>query len=79
MSVDPKQFVAEIASALKTRRKSLGLSQDDVADKAQISRSTVSRVEAGKINGTLFVFQSIANALDLPLGEVCRKVEKRAD
>ncbi|MFK5922344.1 MAG: helix-turn-helix transcriptional regulator [Verrucomicrobiota bacterium] len=77
MSADPKEFVGKITDALKARRKELGLSHETVAEKAGIHRSTVSRVESKSINGTLFVFQAIASALDVPLSEICKQVEDK--
>jgi transcriptional regulator with XRE-family HTH domain len=35
----------------------------------------VSRVEAEKINGTLFVLQALASALDISLAEILSEIE----
>lgn len=76
---DPKQFVSDVTDALKARREELGLSHETVAKRAGLHRSTVSRVESRKINGTLFVFQAIANALNVRLSELCGDAEQKSE
>jgi transcriptional regulator with XRE-family HTH domain len=76
---DPKQFVSDVTDALKARREALGLPHETVAKRAGLHRSTVSRVEAKKISGTLFVFQAIANAVNIRLSEVCGDAEEKGD
>lgn len=47
-----------------------------LAELAGVSRSTISRIEAEQTNGTLFVFQKIANALGIPLSEIITSAEQ---
>lgn len=53
----------------QTRRK-LGFTQKELAFKANIEISQVSRMERGLINPTLSSLYAIANSLDVPLGEL---------
>jgi transcriptional regulator with XRE-family HTH domain len=48
-------------------RRSLGLDQQTVAQRAKIKASYLSRVERGKINPTVKTAQRIAEGLDVPL------------
>ena len=51
-------------------RSQLGLSQTDVAKRAGLAASYLSRIENGKIHPTVPTAQKIAGALRVPLGEL---------
>ena len=55
---------------LRALRKLRGLSQQALADEADISWPTVQRVEAGSQSATLEVLAALAQALGLPLKEL---------
>jgi transcriptional regulator with XRE-family HTH domain len=55
----------QIAQTVKDRRKSLRLSQEAMADLADIDRTYASQIERGIANPSLSVLCSVANALDL--------------
>jgi transcriptional regulator with XRE-family HTH domain len=57
---------------LRTLRKQRGLSQQALADEAEISWPTVQRVEAGAQSPTLEVLDALAQALGLSLSELLR-------
>ena len=50
---------------IAARRRELGISQEELADRAGISRNYISIVENGKGSVTLDVYISIADALDM--------------
>lgn len=77
MAIDPKQLSSEVTSILIERRKKAGLSHERLSELAGVSRSTISRIEAEQTNGTLFVFQKVANALELPLSVILKEAEKK--
>ncbi len=58
----PKQ----IAAALRRQRRSLGMTQNDLAGKAKLRQATVSGIEAGE-TGTLRTLFDVVAALDLEL------------
>ena len=53
-----------VAERIKQRRKELGLSQEDLAKKLEVERSTVSKWESGKTNLKQSMVVKLANALD---------------
>lgn len=57
----------QLGIAISTLRKIRGMSQDDLANEAHISRGLLSRIEAPNMahNFTLEVFYNIADALDV--------------
>lgn len=62
--------------AVKTRREDLGLTQEDLADKAGIHRTYLSDVERGSRNLSLLNIERMAAALDLSLSELFQRVER---
>jgi transcriptional regulator with XRE-family HTH domain len=57
---------------LRVLRKQRGLSQQALADEADLSWPTVQRVEAGNQSATLEVLAALAKALGLPLSDLLR-------
>ncbi|MFD1874291.1 helix-turn-helix domain-containing protein [Hymenobacter bucti] len=57
---------------LRTLRKQRGLSQQALADEADLSWPTIQRVEAGNQSATLEVLAALAEALGLSLSDLLR-------
>jgi XRE family transcriptional regulator, regulator of sulfur utilization len=57
----------EIGAILKNLRKRKGLSQQNVADKANISRAYISQIENGETNPSIDTLESIGKVLCIPL------------
>lgn len=58
-----KSFIKKIGRKIKKLRKEQGLSQDDLACDASVSRSTISMFETAQNDMTLTKIKSIAIAL----------------
>ncbi|HZU70716.1 MAG TPA: XRE family transcriptional regulator [Ktedonobacteraceae bacterium] len=56
-----------LARAVRAHRESRGLSLGVLAQKAGISKTSLSKIEAGQGNPSLEVLNSIANALNVPV------------
>jgi DNA-binding XRE family transcriptional regulator len=54
-------------SAAKVWREHRGLTQQELADRAGISKPYLSQIESGKRQGTVETLAAIARALDVPL------------
>ena len=52
-----------VGKRLKNRRKELDMTQDDVADKADISVNYYARVERGEVNPSMDIFKAILKSL----------------
>lgn len=61
---------------MKFRREELGLTQEDLADKARIHRTYLSDVERGTRNLSLINIERLALALSITLPELFTKVER---
>ena len=57
----------EIGQAVRTRRQELGISQTELARRAGMTQSAVSRLEAGGTVPTIVVLERLAAALDAEL------------
>lgn len=62
--------------AVKVRREELGLTQEDLADKAGIHRTYLSDVERGTRNLSLVNIERLADALGIKLSELFAAVER---
>ncbi len=56
-----------LAQSVKLRRKELGLSQEDLADLAEIDRTYASQIERGVANPSLEVLYRVARSLQIEL------------
>lgn len=57
-----------LAQAVRAHRESRGLSLGSLAEKAGISKASLSKIEAGQGNPSLEVLRRIADALNVPTG-----------
>jgi transcriptional regulator with XRE-family HTH domain len=62
--------------AVKARRESLGLTQEDLAERARIHRTYLSDVERGTRNLSLVNIERLALALALSLSDLFRHVDE---
>ena len=59
--------IKSFASHLRVLRENAGLSQQELADMAEISKITIQRIENAKYSVTLDTLVSISDALNVPL------------
>lgn len=70
-----KNFIREFGLEVRRKRHKLGISQEKLAEKANIHRTYISSIELGKVDLGIGVAYKIAKALNLPLNSLFRKVE----
>lgn len=66
--MDLEAMTHRLAATLRALREAHGLSIGALAQKTQLSKSTISTIEAGEGNPSLEVLWRLAGALDVPLG-----------
>ena len=66
----PQASMASLASALRRERQRSGLSLSEVARRAQVSKSTLSQLEAGVGNPSLETLWALCVALDTPFARL---------
>ena len=63
--------------AVRSRREELGLTQEDLAEKARIHRTYLSDMERGTRNVSLINIERVATALSLAISELFQIVERQ--
>lgn len=61
----PPPVAAALAEALRDRRAVSGVTQEELASRAQVSVQLVRRLEAGTANPTLGTLHAVTSALDI--------------
>lgn len=59
---------------VRKRRESLPLSQEDLAEKAELDRTYISGIERGVRNPTLLTAQKLAKALDCTVRDLTKNI-----
>ena len=68
-------FVQAFGEHLRTLRVRQGMTQHELADEADVSWSTIIRIEKGRLAATIDVLASVARALQMPLWELLKLPE----
>ena len=72
-----EQTISErFGQVIKAVRERQGISQEKLAELAEIDRTYVSMIERGKRQPTLEVASRVAGALSMRLSEIIRRAEK---
>ena len=66
----------KLGEELKKARLAAGLSQEELAFKAEISRNYVSLLELGEKSPTVHVLMRVCRALDVRASKIISRVEK---
>ncbi len=61
----PLQSLTDFGSLIQSRRKALGLSQNDLASLTGVAQSNLSKIERGLIPATLETYLRLASALGI--------------
>ena len=69
-----KDRLKNIGINIKSERLRRGISQEELAEKCDISRNSVSLIETGKINPTVLKVLDIANVLGTDLNALTKDV-----
>jgi len=68
--VRDKKLIIDFGRMLKKRREDFGLSQEQLANDADIPINQIGRIERGEINPTLSTLNSIAKAMKIKLASL---------
>lgn len=61
------KFLKEIGFKISQHRNLLGISQEELADKADLDRTYISGIERGKRNFSIYTLKKIASALNIKI------------
>lgn len=68
--MEQTDFLKTVGSELRKRRKAQKLSQEQLAELADLHPTYVSEIERAKVNASIFTFYQLAVALRTDLGEL---------
>lgn len=71
----PDSFLAAVCEAVHKRRSELGISQEELAQRAGLHRTYISDIERGARNPTLKTLSRLAVALELSASKLIRMAE----
>lgn len=76
MKLNEKKFIIKFGKNLRKIRKANKLSQEDLANDADIPINQIGRIERGEISTTISTLFAISQALELEVGDLFSFKEK---
>lgn len=70
MTFDPKHLLQTVAAKLLQKRRELNWSQQDLAERSQVSRRMIGLIEGGESNASLATLGHLAAALGITFSEM---------
>lgn len=70
-------LIAAFADALREARQKAGLTQEDLAERADVSVRFISLLETGKRQPSLSALAAISAGLEIPMSALIRALENR--
>lgn len=70
-------LVVVLGIEVKSRRLELGLTQEDLAGRAQLDRAYITSIEVGKKQPTISVLYTLAAALELTFASFAQRIDDR--
>lgn len=70
--MEPNERLKNIGISIKSERLRKGISQEELAEKCDISRNSVSLIETGKINPTILRVLDIARVLKVDINTLTK-------
>lgn len=65
--MNKNEILKLVGSTIKERRKNNGLTQEELAERSELSIETISSVERGVLSTTIYTAYQISRALDIDL------------
>ncbi len=72
-----ERLVAAFAGVLRERRERAGLTQEDLAERADVSARYVSFLETGRRQPTLTALAALSAGVGVSMAEMVRDIEQR--
>ncbi|SMO79693.1 helix-turn-helix domain-containing protein [Solitalea koreensis] len=70
INIKNDKVIKAFGERVRELRKEKGLSQEDLANKADVPLSQIGRIERGEVNTTISTMYSLATALELSLRDL---------
>ena len=76
MTDERSPVAGRFGAAVRARREALGISQEDLADRAGLHRTYVSLIERGQRTASIAVIEKLAGALGTTMSELVGEAER---
>jgi transcriptional regulator with XRE-family HTH domain len=70
MKAQHQKYFLTVGKNLLSLREQMGLSQQELANKCNVDRAKISKIENGRVDFMYSTLIEIANALDIDIGEL---------
>ncbi|MCB9364856.1 MAG: helix-turn-helix transcriptional regulator [Flavobacteriales bacterium] len=67
-----KKYLEKLGENIANARKKMNLTQEEFAEKSEIDRSSLARIESGKVNSTINKLREIASALNMKIEDLVK-------
>jgi transcriptional regulator with XRE-family HTH domain len=67
-------FLTDLGTRIRDLRKSRGISQEDLALQAEMTRTYLAQIEKGKVNPSIGKINKIAESLNISLYEIFKDI-----
>lgn len=68
--MESQEFLTSVGNIIRARRRALSLSQERLAELANLHPTYISEIERGKVNASIYCFQTLAQALGLEFADL---------
>lgn len=72
-----ERLVNAFAAALRAARHDAGMTQEDLADRAEVSVRFISQLETGKRQPSLSALEAVCRGLGMPMSALISAVERQ--
>lgn len=69
MKKQDKEFLKLIGSSIRNRREAKEISQQELADYADLAKTTIQRIELARMNSSLLIVKKICDALEISFAD----------
>ena len=70
MQQQGKKYLQFIGNNIRKKRNELAISQQELADNADVAKSTIQRIEKGEMNPSILTLINISLALEIDLSKL---------
>lgn len=72
MKKQDKEYLQLIGKNIRNKREKKGMSQQELADYADLAKITIQRIELAKVPASILTLKSIATALEIDVSELVK-------
>ena len=75
-TADTVKYVERFGQRVRLLREERSLSQEELAERAEVHRTYIGMIERGEKNATIVTIIKLSGAIDIPAMELLREIEE---